>query len=55
VTSLDAASAAALSADMAMQNADVAPTASEVAAANQAHANATALLARWNRLKTQLK
>jgi photosystem II stability/assembly factor-like uncharacterized protein len=49
---LDAASAGALGAAMAMQSADVAPTAAQVAAANRAHANATAVLARWVRLRT---
>lgn len=53
--SLDAASASALGATMAMQNADVAPTAAQVSAANQAHATATATLARWARLKAKLK
>ena len=36
---------------MAMQSADVAPTAAQVSAANQAHATATATLARWARLR----
>jgi hypothetical protein len=35
-----------------MQSADVAPTAPQVTAATRAHANATAALARWNRLRT---
>jgi hypothetical protein len=50
--SLDAASASALSAAMAMQSADVAPTAAQVRAATDAHANAAAMLARWTRLRT---
>lgn len=52
---LDAASAGALAAAMAMQSADVAPTAAQVAAANRAHANATAVLARWARLRARVK
>ena len=50
--SLDAVSTSALNAAMSMQSADVAPTAAQVTAANQAHADATATLARWNRLRT---
>ncbi|HEY4307519.1 MAG TPA: hypothetical protein VGM82_23800 [Gemmatimonadaceae bacterium] len=50
--SLDGASAAAVNAAMAMQSADVAPTAPQVTAANQAHTGATAMLAKWNRLRT---
>ncbi len=49
---LESASNAALAAAMAMQGADVAPTAAEVAACDRARADAAPLLARWQRLKT---
>jgi hypothetical protein len=49
--SLDEASTGALGAAMAMQNADVAPTAAQVTAANAAHTTAAATLARWTRLR----
>jgi hypothetical protein len=39
---------------MAMQNADVAPTAAQVAACNRARAQAVEVMARWDRLKTAL-
>jgi hypothetical protein len=48
---LNAASDALLAAAMAMQNADVAPTASELAAADRARAQANAVMARWNTLR----
>jgi hypothetical protein len=37
---------------MAMQSADVAPTAAEIAAADRARAQATAVMARWNSLRS---
>ena len=37
---------------MAMQDADVAPTAAEVAAANRARADAAAVMRRWTALKS---
>jgi hypothetical protein len=40
-----------LAAAMAMQSADVPPTASQVAAAERAEAQATEVMARWGRLK----
>ncbi|HET7459031.1 MAG TPA: hypothetical protein VFJ74_15390, partial [Gemmatimonadaceae bacterium] len=49
---LAAARDALLSAAMAMQGADVAPTAGEVAAVERAGADAAAVLARWTRLRT---
>ena len=49
---LDGVSAALLSAAMAMQAADVAPTGREVAACASARSQLTAVLARWNKLKT---
>jgi photosystem II stability/assembly factor-like uncharacterized protein len=48
---LESASAAALAAAMAMQGADVAPTAAQVAACARARAQFTAVMARWARLK----
>jgi hypothetical protein len=48
---LNAASDALLSAAMAMQSADVAPTASEIAAADRAKTQASAVMARWNTLR----
>jgi hypothetical protein len=41
-----------LAAAMAMQGADVAPTAREVAACATARAQSAAVMARWNKLKT---
>jgi photosystem II stability/assembly factor-like uncharacterized protein len=49
---LDSASAALLAAAMAMQAADVAPTAREVAACADARRQAAAVMARWTKLKT---
>jgi len=49
---LESASNALLGAAMAMQSADLAPTAGEVAACEQARTQAAPLLARWTRLKT---
>jgi hypothetical protein len=48
---LNGASDALLAAAMAMQSADVTPTASEVAAAERAQAQAKEVMARWNVLK----
>ena len=50
---LESASNTALAAAMAMQDADVTPTAAQVAACARARAQVNAVLARWNRLKTQ--
>lgn len=50
---LDRASAALTAAAMAMQSADVAPTARDVAAGTAARAQAATVMARWNRLKAQ--
>ncbi len=50
---LDRASAALLAAAMGMQNADMAPTARDVAAATAARAQATTAMARWNRSKAK--
>ena len=50
--SLEAASNALTAAVMAMQEADVAPTASQVATADRARAQASAAEARWNTLRT---
>jgi len=50
-TTLESASQAALAAAMAMQDADVAPTAAQVAACGRARAQVTAVLARWRRLE----
>ncbi|HEV8381509.1 MAG TPA: hypothetical protein VGQ29_07990 [Gemmatimonadales bacterium] len=49
---LESASNAALAAAMAMQDADVTPTAAQVAACARARAQVNAVMARWNRLKT---
>ncbi|HWH53927.1 MAG TPA: hypothetical protein VN651_20400 [Gemmatimonadaceae bacterium] len=49
---LESASTAAMTAAMAMQNADVTPTASEVTAASQARSQSTAVMAKWNALRT---
>lgn len=49
---LESASTAAMAAAMAMQNADVTPTASEVAAAGQARTQSSGVMARWNALRT---
>src|SRR5256885_660153 len=48
---LESASRAALAAAMAMQDADVAPTAAQVAACTRARAQVNAVLARWRRLE----
>jgi len=50
---LERASNAALAAAMAMQDADVAPTAAQVAACARARAQVNQVLARWTRLKAQ--
>jgi len=50
---LDSASDAALAAAMAMQEADVTPTAAQVAACARARAQVDEVLARWARLKAQ--
>ena len=50
---LERASAALLAAAMGMQNADMAPTARDIAAATAARSQATAVLARWSRSKTK--
>ncbi|MEP6765653.1 MAG: hypothetical protein ABJB66_15160, partial [Gemmatimonadaceae bacterium] len=49
---LESASSALLAASMAMQNADVAPTANQVAACTLARTQAAAVLARWTIFKT---
>ncbi|HEY5060322.1 MAG TPA: hypothetical protein VII52_02250 [Gemmatimonadaceae bacterium] len=49
---LESASNAMLAAAMAMQGADVAPTASQVANAAKARSQEAAAMARWNRLRT---
>jgi hypothetical protein len=49
---LDRASTALLAAAMTMQNADIAPTARDLAAATAARAQATQALARWQRYRT---
>jgi hypothetical protein len=41
-----------LAAAMAMQNAEVAPTANEIAACSKARTESGAVLARWTKLKT---
>jgi len=51
---LNGASDALLGAAMAMQNADVAPTAAQVAACDRARAQAVEVTARWTRLKAAL-
>jgi hypothetical protein len=51
VVTLNGASDALLNAAMAMQSADVAPTAMEIAAADRARAQAIAAMARWNSLR----
>ena len=48
---LESASQAALAAAMAMQDADLAPTAAQVAACGRARAQVSAVLARWRRLE----
>jgi hypothetical protein len=50
--SLEAASSALTAAVMAMQDADVAPTAAQVATAGRARDQAATATARWNRLRT---
>jgi hypothetical protein len=49
---LESASGALLAAAMAMQGADVAPTAAQVAACERARAQSAAVVAQWARLKT---
>ncbi|HXD49499.1 MAG TPA: hypothetical protein VN600_12030, partial [Gemmatimonadaceae bacterium] len=49
---LESASTAAMAAAMSMQNADVTPTASEVTAADQARAQSSTVMAKWNALRT---
>ncbi len=49
---LESASGAELAAAMAMQSADVTPTASEVAAVNRARTQAAGVMARWHTLST---
>jgi hypothetical protein len=49
---LESARDALLAAAMAMQGADVAPTAAEVAACTRARSQAAPVLARWTRLRT---
>jgi len=49
---LETASNALLAAAMAMQTADVTPTARQVAAANRARSDAAAAMAKWNAIKT---
>ena len=49
---LNGASDALLAAAMAMQSADVAPTAADIAAADRAKAQASAVMARWNSLRS---
>ncbi len=49
---LESASNGLLAAAMAMQGADLAPTAAEVAVCDRARAQAAAVMARWSRLKT---
>jgi hypothetical protein len=55
VQTLNGASDALIAAAMAMQSADVAPTASELAAAARARAEANAVMARWNTLRARAK
>jgi hypothetical protein len=47
---LESASRAALAAAMAMQDADVTPTAAQIAACGRARAYVSAVMARWKRL-----
>jgi photosystem II stability/assembly factor-like uncharacterized protein len=49
---LESASTALLAASMAMQNADVAPTANQVAAVSAARTQSLAVTAKWNALRT---
>jgi hypothetical protein len=49
---LESASTAMMAADMAMQNADITPTASEVEAATKARTESSAAMARWHALST---
>jgi hypothetical protein len=51
---LDGVSDALRGAAMAMQNADVAPTAAQLAACDRARAQAGEVMARWTRLKAAL-
>jgi len=50
-STLESASSGSLAAAMAMQDADVTPTAGQVAACARARAQVNAVMARWNRLK----
>ena len=43
-----------MTAAMAMQSADVAPTASEAANASKARTEAAGVMAKWNKIKTSL-
>ncbi|MFI5213862.1 MAG: hypothetical protein ACHQU8_04925, partial [Gemmatimonadales bacterium] len=52
---LESASAALLAAAMAMQNADLAPTAAQVAACDRARAAAAPVMARWARLRADVR
>ncbi|MBV6522846.1 MAG: hypothetical protein MNPFHGCM_02996 [Gemmatimonadaceae bacterium] len=52
VMTLDGASSALLDAAMAMQSADVAPTAGQVTAVSKAREQGRAVMARWNAIKT---
>jgi photosystem II stability/assembly factor-like uncharacterized protein len=52
---LESASAGLLAAAMAMQNADVAPTAAQVAACDRARATAAPVLAKWTSLRAALR
>jgi photosystem II stability/assembly factor-like uncharacterized protein len=51
-SSLESVSAATMAAAMAMQSADVAPTAREVATCADARRNSTTVMAQWTKLKT---
>ena len=53
--SLESASGALLAAAMAMQNADLAPTAAQVAACARARVQAAQVMARWTRLRAQAR
>jgi hypothetical protein len=53
--SLESASNALLAAAMAMQNADVAPTAAQVAACERARTQAAEVMAKWARLRAEMR
>jgi photosystem II stability/assembly factor-like uncharacterized protein len=53
--SLESASSALLAAAMAMQSAEVTPTAAQVAACERAQAQAAQVMARWTRLRAELR